>query len=98
MADVLYLSKDDLSDLVRKKFRVESVTFGHHEDFLWDEPDGVLIFAERINGEESEVEFSYSDLFHVVLEYVESLELKFCDWRLFTVYECFGAAIIVKRR
>lgn len=97
MVEVIYLSKTQLADLVCRQLHFESVEFGHHDEFLPDESEGVIAFCENESGESEETLY-YLDLRDVVVAYVDGLGLKFCGWRLFTRSEGLGAALLVKSR
>lgn len=96
MTEVLYLSERGVADLVRQKYGFQSVQFGHDEEFLHDEPEGVVVIGN--DGDEIDDDHRLLDLFHLSIEYAERLGFEFRGWRLFTIYEGFGVALLVRRK
>ena len=98
MLEVIYLSKSELAEILCKRFQCESVEFWHDDEFLPDEPDGIIVLCDNIYGEVREDLIGYLDVLRAVTNYVKRLGMRFCDWRLFTLSEGCGAVLLVKRR
>jgi len=98
MAEVIYLSKSELAEILCKRFQCESVEFWHDNEFLPDEPDGIIVSCDNIYGEVREDWITYLEVLEAVAKYVEGLGMRLFGERFFTLSEGGGAVLLVKRR